>query len=81
MINVKVNWKNIKKDNTQVIARFTIQSSNNLVVDTPEKLVKLLGNEFEIGCSGLFGENNLTGLRKTTEGVLELIYNNAGGGR
>ena len=66
------------KDTTQVIARFTIQSSNNLVVDSLTDLYTLLGNEFEIGCSGLFGENNLTGLRKTTEGVLELIYNNAG---
>lgn len=66
------------KDTTQVIARFTIQSSNNLVVDSLTDLYTLLGNEFEIGCSGLFGENNLTGLRKTTEGVLGLIYNNAG---
>ena len=66
------------KDTTQVIARFTIQSSNNLVVDSLTDLYTLLGNEFEIGCSGLFGENNLVGLRKTTEGVLELIYNNGG---
>lgn len=66
------------KNTTQVRARFTIQSSNNLVVDSLTDLYTLLGNEFEIGCSGLFGENNLIGLRKTTEGVLELIYNNAG---
>lgn len=66
------------KDTTQVRTRFTIQSSNNLVVDSLTDLYTLLGNEFEIGCSGLFGENNIIGLRKTTEGVLELIYNNAG---
>lgn len=66
------------KDTIEVRARFTIQSSKNLVVDSLTDLYTLLGNEFEIGCSGLFGENNLTGLRKTTEGVLELIYNNGG---
>lgn len=66
------------KDTTQVIARFTIQSSNNLVVDTPEKLVTLLGNEFELGCNGIYGNYNITGLKKTADGALNIIYNNGG---
>ena len=66
------------KDTTQVIARFTIQSSNNLVVDTPEKLVTLLGNEFELGCNGIYGNYNITGLKKTADGTLNIIYNNGG---
>lgn len=66
------------KDNTQVRARFTIQSSNNLVVDTPEKLVTLLGNEFELGCNGIYGNYNITGLKKTADGTLNIIYNNGG---
>lgn len=66
------------KDTTQVIARFTIQSSNNLVVDTPEKLTTLLGNEFELGCNGIYGNYNLTGLKKTADGTLNIIYNNGG---
>lgn len=66
------------KDTTQVIARFTIQSSNNLVVDTPEKLSTLLGNEFELGCNGIYGNYNITGLKKTADGALNIIYNNGG---
>lgn len=66
------------KDTTQVIARFTIQSSNNLVVDTPEKLTTLLGNEFELGCNGIYGNYNITGLKKTADGTLNIIYNNGG---
>lgn len=66
------------KNTTQVIARFTIQSSNNLVVDTPEKLTTLLGNEFELGCNGIYGNYNLTGLKKTADGTLNIIYNNGG---
>lgn len=66
------------KDNTQVRARFTIQSSNNLVVDTPEKLATLLGNEFELGCNGIYGNYNITGLKKTADGALNIIYNNGG---
>ena len=66
------------KDTTQVIARFTIQSSNNLVVDTPEKLATLLGNEFELGCNGIYGNYNITGLKKTAGGALNIIYNNGG---
>lgn len=66
------------KNTTQVIARFTIQSSNNLVVDTPEKLVTLLGNEFELGCNGIYGNYNITGLKKTADGTLNIIYNNGG---
>lgn len=66
------------KDTTQVRARFTIQSSNNLVVDTPEKLATLLGNEFELGCNGIYGNYNITGLKKTADGALNIIYNNGG---
>lgn len=66
------------KDTTEVIARFTIQSSNNLVVDTPEKLTTLLGNEFELGCNGIYGNYNITGLKKTADGTLNIIYNNGG---
>lgn len=66
------------KDTTQVIARFTIQSSNNLVVDTPEKLVTLLGNEFELGCNGIYGNYNITGLKKNADISLSIIYNNNG---
>ena len=66
------------KDTTQVIARFTIQSSNNLVVDTPEKLATLLGNEFELGCNGIYGNYSITGLKKTADGPLNIIYNNGG---
>ena len=61
-----------------IIARFTIQSSNNLVVDTPEKLATLLGNEFELGCNGIYGNYNITGLKKTADGTLNIIYNNGG---
>lgn len=61
-----------------IIARFTIQSSNNLVVDTPEKLTTLLGNEFELGCNGIYGNYNITGLKKTADGTLNIIYNNGG---
>ena len=66
------------KDTTQVIARFTIQSSNNLVVDTSEKLTTLLGNEFELGCNGIYGNYSITGLKKTSDGALNIIYNNGG---
>lgn len=66
------------KDTTQVRARFTIQSSNNLVVDTPEKLVTLLGNEFELGCNGIYGNYNITGLKKNADISLSIIYNNNG---
>ena len=66
------------KDTTQVIARFTIQSSNNLVVDTSEKLTTLLGNEFELGCNGIYGNYSITGLKKTADGTLNIIYNNGG---
>lgn len=63
---------------TNIIARFTIQSSNNVIVDTPEKLATLLGNEFELGCNGIYGNYNIIGLKKTADGALNIIYNNSG---
>lgn len=61
-----------------IVARLTIQSSNNLVVDTPEKLSTLLGEEFELGCNGLYSNYNITGLKKTVDGTLSIIYNDGG---
>lgn len=62
----------------KIVIRFTIQSSKDTAINTIENLSTLLGNEFELGCSGIYSTYNITGLRKTSEGVLELIYNNAG---
>lgn len=61
-----------------IVARLTIQSSNNLVVDTPEKLSTLLGEEFELGCNGIYSNYNIIGLKKTVDGDLNIIYNTDG---
>lgn len=76
---IKITGNASEVDSGQnIIARFTIQSSNNVIVDTLEKLVTLLGNEFELGCNGIYGNYNITGLKKTADGALNIIYNNGG---
>lgn len=76
---IKITGNASEVDSGQnIIARFTIQSSNNLVVDTSEKLSTLLGEEFELGCNGLYSNYNITGLKKTVDGTLSIIYNNGG---
>lgn len=76
---IKITGNASEVDSGQnIIARFTIQSSNNLVVDTSEKLSTLLGEEFELGCNGLYSNHNITGLKKTVDGTLSIIYNNGG---
>lgn len=61
-----------------IVARFIIHSSNNLEANSPDNLYTLLGNEFELGCNGFYGNYNITGLKKIADGSLNIIYNNNG---
>ena len=62
----------------KIVIRFTIQSSKDTAINTIDNLSTLLGNEFELGCSGIYSTYNITGLKKTTDGALNIIYNNGG---
>ena len=62
----------------KIVIRFTIQSSKDTAINTIDNLSTLLGNEFELGCSGIYSTYNITGLKKTTDGAVNIIYNNGG---
>ena len=62
----------------KIVIRFTIQSSKDTAINTIENLSTLLGNEFELGCSGIYSTYNITGLKKNADISLSIIYNNNG---
>ena len=62
----------------KIVIRFTIQSSKDTAINTIENLSTLLGNEFELGCSGIYSTYNITGLKKNADISLNIIYNNNG---
>ena len=62
----------------KIVIRFTIQSSKDTAINTIENLSTLLGNEFELGCSGIYSTYNIIGLKKNADISLSIIYNNNG---
>lgn len=62
----------------KIVIRFTIQSSKDTAINTIENLFTLLGNEFELGCNGIYGTYNIIGLKKNADISLSIIYNNNG---
>lgn len=62
----------------KIVIRFTIQSSKDTAINTIDNLSTLLGNEFELGCSGIYSTYNITGLKKNADISLSIIYNNNG---
>ena len=62
----------------KIVIRFTIQSSKDTAINTIDNLSTLLGNEFELGCSGIYSTYNIIGLKKNADISLSIIYNNNG---